>query len=386
MKYIISLICSFWVIAIYCCNFPNSQGRPCETITLDCSDNSWSIDVSSLFEANLEIIPIETTDSCLVRADDKKLITDKYLYIADRISKKIFMFDWNGNYLRTIGKIGRGPGEYVDLGGLCIIQDSLYVHDRIQSKLITYFNQGKQFRETIINPPIYSSELTAVRNKLYFITNYSNDYNLISMDTKNHFMQYFLPYDSKIERKGSWWGLNRYSSVYRDSLIFTFSHNDTIYGLRNDIPVPLYYLDFSNNKLPEKFLENKGTTILRKSQTDGYIVGVDEIYNTKSFIMGGFGIGTQYFQFMFSKSNKNVVLSQSLVLNSLGRLSLNNYMPTDDDELVFFYDVLLLKQVWELILSKNDFQNPEIKEKLKQVIQNAKDDDNPIMFKIKFKE
>ena len=61
-------------------------------------------------------------------------------------------------------------------------------------------------------------------------------------------------------------------------------------------------------------------------------------------------------------------------------------MPTDNDELVFFYDALLLKQLWELILSKNDFQNQEVKERLKQVIQNAKDDDNPIMFKLKFKE
>ena len=89
---------------------------------------------------------------------------------------------------------------------------------------------------------------------------------------------------------------------------------------------------------------------------------------------------------IYSKKRNNVLLAQSLVLNSLGKLSLNNYMPTDNDELVFFYDALLLKQLWELILSKNDFQNQEVKERLKQVIQNAKDDDNPIMFKLKFKE
>ena len=33
------------------------------------------------------------------------------------------------------------------------------------------------------------------------------------------------------------------------------------------------------------------------------------------------------------------------------------YLPTDNDELVFFYDVLFLKEVWKLIISKNDFQN-----------------------------
>ena len=88
---------------------------------------------------------------------------------------------------------------------------------------------------------------------------------------------------------------------------------------------------------------------------------------------------------MYSKADESVLVAQSLDLGAFGKLSLYNYLPTDNDELVFFYDVLFLKEVWKLIISKNDFQNPKIKEQLEQVIQNAKDDDNPIMFKIRFK-
>ena len=128
-----------------------------------------------------------------------------------------------------------------------------------------------------------------------------------------------------------------------------------------------------------------GTQILQTALKDGYITGLDEIYNTKSFIMGGFGKGNQCFYFMYSKADESVLVAQSLGLGAFGKLSLYNYLPTDNDELVFFYDVLFLKEVWKLIISKNDFQNPKIKEQLEQVIQNAKDDDNPIMFKIRFK-
>lgn len=384
MKYVIFIIL---LVSFSCCKSPNLQGRPCQIITLQCPNGTWSEeDISHLFENEVNITALETTDSCLVRADDFKILTQDYIYIVDRITKKIFMFDRNGNYLRTIGQIGRGPGEYTDLGGICVIHDTLYIHDQVQSKLIAYPVGGGLFHEIMLKSPIYSSELTTVNNCLYFITNYSNGYNMIRMNLKDGSFQYFLPYNSKIEKRGSWWGLNRYSSVYRDSLIFTFSHNDTIYGLRNDIPVPLYYLDFSNNKLPEKFLAAKGSEIMRTAQTDGYITGVDEIYNTKSYILGNFSKGDMYTRFIYSKKEGNVLLAQSLVLNNLGKLALINYVPTDDDELVFFYDVLFLKQVWDLMLSKREFQDFAIKERLSQIIQNAKDDDNPIMFKIKFKE
>lgn len=384
---LIPMLIIILLINFCCCQSSKPQGRPCRIITLECPNEAWSEeDVSHLFKNEVNITALETTDSCLVRADDFKILTSNYIYIVDRITKKVFAFDWDGNFVKAIGKIGRGPGEYTDLSGLCVIRDTLYIHDQVQSKLIAYPVGDGLFHETMMEPPIYSSELTAVRNNFYFITNYSNGYNLISMDAKNHSMQYFLPYDSKIERRGSWWGLNRYSSVYQDSLIFTFSHNDTIYGMHNGMPFPFYYLDFSHNKIPGKFLENKGTKILQTALRDGYITGVDEIYNAKSYLLGNFSKGDMQTSFIYSKKRNNVLLAQSLVLNSLGKLSLNNYMPTDNDELVFFYDALLLKQLWELILSKNDFQNQEVKERLKQIIQNAKDDDNPIMFKLKFKE
>lgn len=375
----------FFASICFACHSSAPQGRSCKTMTLDCSDNLWSVDVSHLFEPNLEIIPLETTDNCLVRADDQKWVTEKYIYITDRVSKKIFMFDWKGKYLRTIGQTGRGPGEYVDLNGMCVMRDTLYVHDQVQSKLIAYPVQGGQFHEIFIAPPIYSSELATAGNYLYFITNYTNGYNLIRMDLKDYSTQHFLPYASEIEKNGSWWGLNNFSSSYRDSLIFTFSQNDTIYGLSDNVPKPLYCINFPHNKIPENLLTLNGTQILQTALKDGYITGLDEIYNTKSFIMGGFGKGNQCFYFMYSKADESVLVAQSLDLGAFGKLSLYNYLPTDNDELVFFYDVLFLKEVWKLIISKNDFQNPKIKEQLEQVIQNAKDDDNPIMFKIRFK-
>ena len=47
---------------------------------------------------------------------------------------------------------------------------------------------------------------------------------------------------------------------------------------------------------------------------------------------------------MYSKADESVLVAQSLDLGAFGKLSLYNYLPTDNDELVFFYDVLFLPQ------------------------------------------
>jgi hypothetical protein len=49
-------------------------------------------------------------DPIAVRTDD-----EGHIYIADRYSREIKIFDSDGNYLRSIGGRGRGPGEFQDI-------------------------------------------------------------------------------------------------------------------------------------------------------------------------------------------------------------------------------------------------------------------------------
>ncbi len=65
---------------------------------------------------DIQYIPLETNSNCLIGHIDKIAISDDRLYILDKdSSKKLFVFDLDGNFIGSIGEPGKGPQEYIKL-------------------------------------------------------------------------------------------------------------------------------------------------------------------------------------------------------------------------------------------------------------------------------
>jgi len=65
-------------------------------------------------------------------------------YILDRKESKIKVFDWEGKYIRTIGKQGQGPGEMNQPIGIHITPDhELMVEDVLSQRLVFFTFDGK---------------------------------------------------------------------------------------------------------------------------------------------------------------------------------------------------------------------------------------------------
>ncbi|MEX2402706.1 MAG: 6-bladed beta-propeller, partial [Balneolales bacterium] len=59
------------------------------------------------------------------------LTSDHDLVIQDGRTQTLFWFDSDGNFIRTIGREGRGPGEFTDIRHVLIAPgDTLHVFDR----------------------------------------------------------------------------------------------------------------------------------------------------------------------------------------------------------------------------------------------------------------
>lgn len=65
------------------------------------------------------------------------LSSEGLLYVGDRSSGEIRLFDSTGTHRRTIGRAGRGPGEFVGLARLALSgnEDTLYVYDAGQRRV-----------------------------------------------------------------------------------------------------------------------------------------------------------------------------------------------------------------------------------------------------------
>ncbi|MFZ0282209.1 MAG: 6-bladed beta-propeller [Bacteroidales bacterium] len=80
-------------------------------------DNIKPVLISSIGRA-LEYIPLETSPNCLLKRITQIDFSDSYIFVCDFY--KLLQFDREGKFIRQIGAIGRGPGEYIYVSGYCI--------------------------------------------------------------------------------------------------------------------------------------------------------------------------------------------------------------------------------------------------------------------------
>lgn len=91
-----------------------------------------TISIHEIFDS-IQVIPLETTDSCLLRGPVKVITGNNRNYILDWKNFQVFVFDDKGHYLHTIGKRGQGPGEYRE------VYDMIVDESKNQVRLLSPF-------------------------------------------------------------------------------------------------------------------------------------------------------------------------------------------------------------------------------------------------------
>lgn len=135
MKYTILLVIGLLLAS--CKN--NNSGTKLQTPVLQAELLPSTVSFHDLFDS-IQIIPLETTDSCLLRAPTEIVTGNNRNYILDWKNFQVFVFDDKGQHLYTIGKVGQGPGEYREVYDLIVDEaknqvkllspfGSLYIYD-----------------------------------------------------------------------------------------------------------------------------------------------------------------------------------------------------------------------------------------------------------------
>lgn len=75
----------------------------------------------------LEYIPLETTSESVLKRINHIAFSNSFIFISD--FQRLLQFDRKGNFIRQIGTIGRGPGEYIHVTTFCIDEklDRVYI-------------------------------------------------------------------------------------------------------------------------------------------------------------------------------------------------------------------------------------------------------------------
>lgn len=103
----------------------------------------------------VEITPLETTEASLLSYPELLKTCRDTLFVFDRSNSSLLLFAPDGRFIRRIGRIGRGPGEYLRARDFLIDPDGRTVSllNPI-GEIITYgFDGGFIRRERLPEPP-----------------------------------------------------------------------------------------------------------------------------------------------------------------------------------------------------------------------------------------
>jgi len=85
------------------------------------------------------------------------------LFVADNQVPIIRMFDKNGNFLRNVGRQGRGPGEYLRIGGVRSFPDGrLAIWDLGNLRVTVYDRSGNFVESHLVNGNYFSADIFEV--------------------------------------------------------------------------------------------------------------------------------------------------------------------------------------------------------------------------------
>lgn len=187
----------FLIVLCLCgCKKELEKDTDIKIIHIKNDDIIQSVKLSELFD-DIELIPLETNQNCIIGQIDKIINTDDNIYILDsRNAKSVFRFSTKGRYLNGISKIGNGPGEYYLPDDISIDPATKNIVILDQNHLLFYEPDGTYVKTISMSFSAYKFEIFN-NNIALFNKSSGNDLLILKKDGSKLESSYFKYNDKK---------------------------------------------------------------------------------------------------------------------------------------------------------------------------------------------
>jgi hypothetical protein len=317
---------------------------------IDKVSDTIHLPLSSLVES-CEMVKLQTTDSALFDYARHTLITDKYICIKSYGKFPVKLFTRKGQFIRNIGAIGRGPGEYSSLGGMQFNQEGTHLYllpEANARKILVYDIEGNHIRDI---PLVYP------QRKFKGFLSPDSIITILSMPLNNDSAVCFQQsFDGKLIQKVS--PPSYLISKNYDGEIFT-NYSPNSFEFYNTVSDTLYHYNTAKNILEPKFALSfgegkKGHGIY--SEIPGFYfcfnILVDKktldakYFDIKNDFLGGINVLPQFARGYFINDVTAIYLKQQLDKAITNKnltdqirqklTDLNNSLSPDDNNVIFF--------------------------------------------------
>ncbi|TSA37610.1 MAG: 6-bladed beta-propeller [Porphyromonadaceae bacterium] len=355
----------------------------------------------SFIATDIEYIPLETTTDCLLGEPQNLRFTvlDNHIAVS---SKGLRLFDRQGKYLRTIGRIGKGPQEYFSSGEYVIDEKNgrVDILDSDRDRVVSYRITGEFIRDIRI----------------------ADHAAIITRDESGRIGVMYLPWDQDIKDTARFEWINEEGKLIKSiplyvgrpkdggdtwliaarlywnqkKLVFAEWPFDTLHYLADDHAwKPLWIPKIGSNKMPREVglnldrweaERNDFTSVMINSESSRYLFFEGEKKEKFGIVIyDKMTLAGHWMPGMITEDSLNM----ETVVNDLdGGIPMRSTILTGAQG---DYYVSLLSP-FELIAkfknhpkSELPLVRPELREKLFKLVDRLREDDNPVLMIVKLK-
>ena len=102
---------------------------------------------SEIFDS-ISFVKLDDALEAVVGEISKLVIDNDRIFILDtRKTKSLKVFDLEGKYLFSVGRVGRGPQEFFEPTDFSVFNSEIQIYDQYTCKILTYDSQGEFIKE-----------------------------------------------------------------------------------------------------------------------------------------------------------------------------------------------------------------------------------------------
>lgn len=227
------------------CTEPNTRQRM-EVIEMGSVSTSPKQAELSLSALNLqvEVLPLETNDSCLLNKITQLEDTDYLWIVSDR---QLYQFDKQGSFIKMIGQRGQGPSEYVAVEHIQVDgqQKRIYVLDYFGRKLMVYDYEGSCLKTWPLPEDYALNRISLQQGQLYY-TSYTNSIrpDLYAVNLNTGQMDTISIHEREMGQE-AFAGMTFVYSLQGKSHLYHY-FNDTVYTIAQHQLTPAYLFELGN--------------------------------------------------------------------------------------------------------------------------------------------
>ena len=330
-----------------------------------------------------EYLKLQTNKECLISGIDKLIIRNNQIYILDRISNSVFVFNTKGKYIKKYYHYGKGPGELINLHDFDLSKDGKYIYfmDITQRKICKYSINDELIKNVKLDFNTFSFACIDENTLIFYQNKRRNSkrkyqYNLVIWDFKKEdVINGFLPIKEPrpvIIGKSALYYSNR-------QLYYLPFSASSVYMINKQQLTPFIHILDSAYIEKDFWVNVDPYEVIKKLIASNYSYSFSDFYYTDGIITFSFRKGKKKVKVFYSNANHKSVFGSGFKRENSNRIpgSLNILGVYDDRFISYFTPIRIMRNSHEIYPFYRT--QPNLHKELIEIAQKTTVNDNPIL-------